>query len=143
MNKLFSSRETVQRNSRTFLQIDHGVMSHMIDKTLRAMDRDSAKDTAFKEPKVAESGLTDAGCIRQHCVKNGLQLSGRAGDDLEHLRGRRLLLQRLGEIVRSLAQLVEQPCVLDCDDGLPGEVRDQLDRFLLSPDLADKTASIA
>ncbi len=42
-------------------------------------------------------------------------------------RGRGLLLQRLGEIVGALAQLVEQPRVLDGDDGLRGEVLDQLD----------------
>ena len=27
-------------------------------------------------------------------------------------------------------QLVEQPCVLDCDDGLSGEVGDQLDLLI-------------
>ena len=32
-----------------------------------------------------------------------------------------------GEIVGTLAQLVEQPRVLDGDDGLGGEVLDQLD----------------
>ena len=48
MNKLSGSRETVQRNSRTVLQIDYGIMSHMIDKASRAVDRDSAKDIAFE-----------------------------------------------------------------------------------------------
>ena len=38
-------------------------------------------------------------------------------------RGRGLLLQRLGQIVGALAQLVEQPRVLDGDDGLGGEIR--------------------
>ena len=46
---------------------------------------------------------------------------------LQHLRGRGLLLQRLGEIVGALTQLVEQAGVLDGDDGLLGEVRDKLD----------------
>ena len=36
--------------------------------------------------------------------------------------GRGLLLQRFGEIVGALAQLVEQPRILDGDDGLSGEV---------------------
>jgi hypothetical protein len=48
MNKLSGSRETVQRNSRTVLQIDYGMMSHMIDKALRAVDRNSAKGIAFE-----------------------------------------------------------------------------------------------
>ena len=41
--------------------------------------------------------------------------------------GRGLLLQRFGEIVGALAQLVEQPRVLDGDHRLRGEVRHQLD----------------
>src|SRR5262245_44212816 len=85
MNKLSGFRETIQRNSRTLLQIDHGMMSHMIDKALRAVDCDSAKDTVFEEPKVAECGLTDAGRVRQHCIENRLKLSRRARDDFQHL----------------------------------------------------------
>ena len=65
--------------------------------------------------------------VFQHRLEHRLQLARRAGDDLQHLRGRGLLLQRLGEIVGALAQLVEQPRVLDGDDGLGGEVLHQLD----------------
>ena len=46
---------------------------------------------------------------------------------LQHLDGRGLLLQRLGKIVGALAQLAEQPRVLDGDDGLGGEVLQQID----------------
>ena len=49
-----------------------------------------------------------------------LQIEGRAADDLEHVGGGGLLLQRF-------AQFVEQPRVLDGDDGLRGEVLYQLD----------------
>src|SRR6516225_2238775 len=52
-------------------------------------------------------------------VEHRLQIEGRAADDLEHVGGGSLLLQRL-------AQLVEQAGVLDSDDGLTGEIRDQL-----------------
>src|SRR5262245_22174540 len=45
-----------------------------------------------------------------------------AADDVEHVRGRSLLLQRV-------AQLVEQPRVLDRDHGLIGKSRHQLDLF--------------
>ena len=55
----------------------------------------------------------------EHC----LQIEGRAADDLEHVGGGGLLLQRF-------AQLVEQPRVLDGDDGLGGEVRKQSDLLL-------------
>ena len=56
-------------------------------------------------------------------VQHGLQIEGRAADDLEHVCGRGLLLQQF-------AQLVEQARVLDGDDGLRGEVLDQLDLFI-------------
>ena len=48
-------------------------------------------------------------------VENSLQIESGAADDLEHVGGRRLLLQRF-------AQFVEQPRVLDGDDGLGSEV---------------------
>ena len=50
-------------------------------------------------------------------IEHRLQIEGRAADDLEHVGGGGLLLQRL-EIVGALAQLVEQARVLDGDDGL-------------------------
>ena len=48
-------------------------------------------------------------------IEHRLQIEGRAADDLEHVGGGGLLLQRF-------AQLVEQARVLDGDDGLGGEV---------------------
>src|SRR5262249_55032290 len=39
-------------------------------------------------------------------VEHGLQIEGRAADDLEHVGGGGLLLQRFAEIVSTLAQLV-------------------------------------
>src|SRR6266516_367163 len=53
----------------------------------------------------------------------GLQVARRTGDYVQHLRGRGLLQQRF-------AQLVEQARILDRDDGLTGEVCDQLDLLL-------------
>ncbi len=65
--------------------------------------------------------------VLQHGLEHRIQFAGRAGDDLEHLAGRGLLLQRLGEIVGALAQFVEQPRVLDRDHRLRGEILHQLD----------------
>ena len=45
----------------------------------------------------------------------------------KHLGGRRLLLQRLVEVARARLHLVEQPRVLDRDDGLVGESLEQRD----------------
>ena len=50
----------------------------------------------------------------------GSKFARRPADDLEHVGGRGLLLQRF-------AQLVEQARVLDRDDGLGSEVFDQFD----------------
>ena len=51
-------------------------------------------------------------------IEHRLQVKGRAADDLEHVGGGRLLLQRF-------AQFVEQAGVLDGDDGLGGEIAQQ------------------
>ena len=55
------------------------------------------------------------------CVEHGLQIEGRAADNLEHIGGGGLLLQRFGQIVGACLHLVEQPHVLDGDCGLVGE----------------------
>ena len=60
-------------------------------------------------------------------LEHRLQLARRGGDDLQHFRGRGLLLQGLAQIIGALAQFLEQPRVLDGDDGLLGEVLDQRD----------------
>jgi hypothetical protein len=50
-------------------------------------------------------------------VEHQLQVEGRAADDLEHVGGGGLLLQRF-------TQLAEQARVLDGNDGLSGKVLD-------------------
>ena len=57
----------------------------------------------------------------------GFSSPGELDDDLQHLRRRGLLLQRLGEIVGALLHLVEQPRVLDRDHRLVGKGLDQFD----------------
>ena len=60
-------------------------------------------------------------------VQYGLQIKRRTANDLEHVRGRRLLLQRFGEIVRTLPQFPEQSCILDRDHRLLRKVAEQFD----------------
>ena len=55
-------------------------------------------------------------------LKTGSNSPGELLMTLQHLRGRGLLLQRLAQIVGALTQFVEQPRVLDGDDGLRREV---------------------
>src|SRR5262245_930659 len=54
-------------------------------------------------------------------IQNRLHVRGRAADDAEHLCRRRLMLQGLAQFRVALLQFLEQPHVLDRDDGLIGE----------------------
>jgi hypothetical protein len=60
-------------------------------------------------------------------IEHRLQIECRAADNLEHVGRGGLLLQRFTQIVRALTQLVEQPSILDGDDGLAGEIGEQGD----------------
>src|SRR5580704_5747709 len=77
-----------------------------------------------------EGGIADTRGFFQHGVKYGLQIAWKAADDLEHIRGCRLLFQRRRQVSGALAQFVEQPRVLDGDDRLGGEGLNQLDLLL-------------
>src|SRR4029079_17170051 len=60
-------------------------------------------------------------------VQHGLQIERRTADDLEHVGGCSLLLQRFGKIVGALAKFVEQARILDGDYGLRCELLEQRD----------------
>ena len=72
-------------------------------------------------------GLADARRVLQHLLENRLQLAGRAADDLENFRGRRLLLERLRQIARARLDFIEQPDILDGNHRLVGKGGDKLD----------------
>ena len=63
-------------------------------------------------------------------IEHRLQVECRPADDLEHVGGDGLLLERFGQIGCALPQLVEESCVLDSNDRLDGKVLDQLDLFV-------------
>jgi hypothetical protein len=63
----------------------------------------------------------------QERIEHRLQIEGRATDDLEDVGGGSLLLKGFAEVIGTLPQFLEQPCVLDSDDRLVGEILDQLD----------------
>src|SRR5262245_34473661 len=77
------------------------------------------KTLAIIEDQLPELGLADAHGVCEHSLEHRFQLTGRTADDAEDLGGSGLLLQRF-------PQLVEQPGVLDGDDGLFGKARHQL-----------------
>jgi hypothetical protein len=86
-----------------------------------------AKGLVIPAIDISKLGLAYADGISQHGSKHRLEIARRAADDLEHLRRRRLLLQRLGEFQRALLLGLEQAHVLDRDHRLVGEGLSQLD----------------
>ena len=82
-----------------------------LKKRLKARERvdtrNLAKRTVLIEEKIAELGLAQSRRVLQHRAEDRRELARRATDDLQHLRGRGLLLQRFREIVCALAELIE------------------------------------
>jgi len=60
-------------------------------------------------------------------IQHWLQVEGRAADDLEDIACRSLVFERFFEIARARVQFVEQPDILDRNDGLIGEGLEQID----------------
>jgi hypothetical protein len=76
--------------------------------------------SALVEPEVCQLRFAERGRTLENRIEHRLQVRRRAGDDPQDLAGPRLLLQ-------SLLRLVEQPHILDGDDGLVGEDLEQGD----------------
>jgi hypothetical protein len=66
----------------------------------RIVRRSDTKNLSIAEIHVSESGLANAHRVCEYGLENRLQLPGRRRDDLQHLGGRGLLLQRLAESAR-------------------------------------------
>ena len=64
-------------------------------------------------------------------VEHRLHVRRRAADDAEHLGRCRLMLQRLAQFRIALLQFLEQPHVLDGDDGLVGKGFEKRDLLCL------------
>jgi hypothetical protein len=84
----------------------------------------------------SERRFAEARRLIEHRVEHRSQVAGGAVDDLQHLGGRGLLLQRL-------ARLGDQPRVLDRDHRLRCEVFEQRDFLIgIRPDLSSLCADI-
>src|SRR5262249_42957607 len=88
----------------------------------RNVTGDETKEICVAKEQTTERSLAKPGRLLQHSLEHRLQLTRRAANNLEHVRGCGLLLERL-------AQFVKQPRILNGDDGLGGEVLHQ--RLLL------------
>jgi len=89
-----------------------------------------AEDLPVANADRAAISAAEFDCRRNECAEHRLQIEGRAADDLQHLGGRGLKLQRLRQIARARLHLVEQPHVLDRDDGLVGKGLHEFDLAL-------------
>src|SRR5262245_12663267 len=88
------------------------------------VERNLLEAVSVIEIQQAELRVAQPRGVRQHGLEYRFKLAGRARDDTEDLRGRGLLLQQL-------AQLVEQPGVLDGDDGLLGKIANKLNMLVV------------
>src|SRR6516162_7100247 len=92
--------------------------------------RDEPQGFSIPTEDVSKVGVTNPGGILQHGSEHWLKIAGRAADNLKHFGGSSLLLQCFRKVRGALPQFVEQPRILDSDDGLSGEVLKQFDLLL-------------
>src|SRR6516165_1482057 len=92
----------------------------------RTVHCDRAKSISLMKEQVAELSLAEPHGICQNGVKHGLQIVGRARDDLQHLRSCDLLLQRFLKLSFACLLGFEQPSIRDGDHGLVGERFEQI-----------------
>ena len=89
--------------------------------------RNEMQGVALPAIDISKLGVADPYGFLKHGVKHRLKIARRAADNLEHLRSRGLLLQRLGKLAVRCCICLEQPRVLDRDHRLVSECGDQLD----------------
>ena len=82
-----------------------------------------AEELAVIDVEMAERSLAETHSLFENCVKNRAKVAGRGIDDLQHLGGRGLLLQRL-------ARLGDEARVFHRDDRLRREVLQQRNFFV-------------
>src|SRR5262245_3786326 len=108
MDKLLGAEHPFERasshglkSSASFVQLgERGRYAQMGHNTNRTLSR---------QEHLAKLGLADRDGMLQHCLEYRLKLARRAGDYLQHLGSRRLLLQRLSQFARARLHVVEQP----------------------------------
>ena len=72
----------------------------------RVVQRNASESIALIQVQIAELGAADAYRVGQHGREHRLQVARRAGDDLEHLGGRGLLLPSLSELAPACFELL-------------------------------------
>src|SRR6516165_9791638 len=130
MNKLLGANEP--REGKVWLGPQNEIAWVRGDKLRpHTVVRDRPQSVAFRDPEKSVLCLANIRRIRQHRLEDQIQFTGRRTDDLQYLGGSRLLLQGFGEICGALPQLIEQPRILDGDDGLVDAIRLNVDVLVI------------
>src|SRR5262249_28746356 len=123
LNRFLGLGDAAQRGVRPRTEQSSAPQLPQVSRRQRTVECSEAESISFAKPHCPVTGSAKLCCIRQHGLEHRLKLAGGTADYLENLRRRGLLLERF-------AQLVEQTCILDGDDGLGSKVLHQLDLFL-------------
>jgi hypothetical protein len=104
LNRLLCSKCTPQRSRSGWP--DYWVAPPFFNKRLGgAMYRNGAERITFGSKQHPELCLAEPRRVGQNSFEHGLKFSLRAGDDLQYLGGRALLLQRLAQLPPGLVKL--------------------------------------
>ena len=96
----------------------------------RIVKGDAARCLAFHQPHHAEPGAADPRGIFEQLPEDRVQFACRRADDLQHVGGCGLMLQRFAQVGGFRLHLFEQAGVLDGDHRLVGEGLHQIDLAL-------------
>src|SRR5262249_2696911 len=77
VNNLFRPEDAGERGCWMFAKVDDGIAQDIVHKALHTVDSDGTGGVTFEEPKIAERGLTNTSCVREHGLKHALQLARR------------------------------------------------------------------
>ena len=125
VDRLVGRQHASHRHIRPDLKCGAAAPSVEVSRRQIAVHRGGAPAVALPQPHGAVACLAEPRGIREHGTKHRRELAGRAGDDLQHFRGRGLLLQRFAQVGGALLLGLEQPDILDRDHCLIGEGRQQ------------------
>ena len=91
---------------------------------------DEMEQLAIEAEHVRKQAAAESDSVAHDRLEHRLHVGRRGADHAKYRGSCRLLLQCLSQLARARLHLVEQAHVLDRDDGLVGEGRDQLDLLL-------------
>jgi hypothetical protein len=102
------------------IELDRHIFHQLHELRRETVELSSIEHAVTLARDVTQVGVAQPRRRLDQRVQNGLEVERRTADHLEHVGGGGLLLQRF-------AQFIEQPRVLDGDNGLVGESLNKFD----------------